>query len=157
MNKTSHFGLCGLLKKSREIFPIMSFTHNNKKKSLSPFSNINIITYHQCLLSTLPVLHSANELHSGNSAWLMLISSKRLVIPLLKKYENSFQHQLLTSTKRVSAAEKTPASKFNGFFLCHGETQETKCLVTNATVHCPVLRAVCDFCRGQDWQQIASC
>lgn len=93
---------------------------------------------------------SANELQSVNSAWLMLISSKNVVIPLLKKYGNSCQPQLgkdvlLTSTKRVSAAEKTPASKLNGYFLCHGETQETKCLVTTATVHCSVLRAACDF------------
>lgn len=90
------------------------------------------------------MLHSANELHSVNSAWLMLISSKRLAIPLLEKYENAFQHQLakdvlLTSTKRVSAAEKTPASKLDGYFLCHGDTQETKCLVTNTAVHCSVL------------------
>ena len=115
---------------------------------------------------TLISLHTINVfyqhylmLHSVNCAWLMAIVSKRSVIPLLKKYWNLFQHQrlkdvLLTSTKRASAAEKTPASKLNGYFLCRGETQERKCLVTSATVHCSVLRAACDSC-GE--QQIASC
>lgn len=66
----------------------------------------------------------------------------------------STKDALLTSTKRVSAAKQTPASKLNGYFLCHRETQETKCLATNAAVHCSVLRAVCDFCRGQERQLI---
>lgn len=65
-------------------YSFMGVTHGKKNQN-PPLSNINIITYINVFYQHSLMLHSANELHSANTAWLILIFSKRLVIPLLKK------------------------------------------------------------------------